>query len=153
MRLHRLGILLVGAALLLGTGAALAQQAGFTQDDRNRMIRMEQRFEQVDQRFKDLQLQVDQRFEQVDQRFKDLQLQMEQRFEQVQEQIRFIHQILVALLVMTLGSPFLVEFLRSRRERREQETLEQVRRLFVAMREEAAHDERLRHMLESAKLL
>ena len=73
--------------------------------------------------------------------------------EQVQEQIRFIHQILVALLVMTLGSPFLVEFLRSRRERREQETLKQVRRLFVAMREETVHDERLRHMLESAKLL
>ena len=114
----------------------------------NRVLleRMDQRFAQMDQRFDALQKQLDRRFTAV-------QLQMDQRFEQVQEQIEFIHQLLVALFVMTLGAPFLVEFLRNRREKREQETLEQVRMLFVAMREEAVHDERLRHMLESAKIL
>ena len=65
---------------------------GFTQEDRERVIRLEttltlfmeatdQRFEQVNQRFE----QVDQRFEQVDQRFIELREDMNIRFIELRE--------------------------------------------------------------------
>ena len=65
-------------------------ESGFSQEDRDRLIRMEatlqvfmqqvdKRFEQVDKRFE----QVDKRFEQVDKRFEELREDMNKRFEQV----------------------------------------------------------------------
>ena len=82
-----LGAVLILGFLLLGAEAVPAQQVGFTQADRERMIRMEQRFEQADQRFE----QVDQRFadmqRQLDQRFEALQVQLDQRFEAMQVQL------------------------------------------------------------------
>ena len=87
MGIRGLGAVLILGFLLLGAEAVPAQQVGFTQDDRERMIRMEQRFEQVEQRFE----QVEQRFEdmqrQLDQRFEALQVQLDQRFEAMQVQL------------------------------------------------------------------
>jgi len=68
----------------------LAEKTGFTQQDRERLVRLEatlkvfmqqvdKRFEQVDKRFE----QVDKRFEQVDKRFTELREDMNKRFEQV----------------------------------------------------------------------
>jgi len=52
---------------------------GFTQVDRERMIRLEVKFEEMDKRFE----QVDKRFEQVDKRLVELREDMNKRFEQV----------------------------------------------------------------------
>jgi hypothetical protein len=52
---------------------------GFTQMDRERMIRLEVKFEEMDKRFE----QVDKRFEQVDKRLVELREDMNKRFEQV----------------------------------------------------------------------
>ncbi len=79
----------------------LAEKTGFTQQDRERLVRLEatlkvfmqqvdKRFEQVDKRFTELREdmnkrfeQVDKRFEQVDKRFTELREDMNKRFEQV----------------------------------------------------------------------
>ena len=58
-------------------------ESGFSQEDRDRLIRMEATLQvfmqQVDKRFE----QVDKRFEQVDKRFEELREDMNKRFEQV----------------------------------------------------------------------
>ena len=85
--------LMGGVSWLLSHGAVYGQpRLGFTQEDRERIIRLEttltlfmeatdQRFEQVNQRFE----QVDQRFEQVDQRFIELREDMNIRFIELRE--------------------------------------------------------------------
>ena len=88
--------LMGGVSWLLSHGAVYGQETlGFTQEDRERIIRLEttltlfmeatdQRFEQVDNRFE----QVDKRFEQVDKRIVELREDMNKRFEQVDK--RFV---------------------------------------------------------------
>ena len=79
MRFSGIGVLVVGLGVLW-VSAVQAQQVGFTQADRERMVRIEttlqmfmestnQRFEQVNQRFAEQREDINQRFEQVDQRF------------------------------------------------------------------------------------
>jgi len=63
---------------------------------------MDKRFEQVDKRFE----QVDKRFEQVD-----------KRFEQVDKRFEFIQQIIIALIVISTGTPITIEILRRKREK------------------------------------
>ena len=79
MRFSGIGVLVVGLGVLW-VPAVQAQQVGFTQADRERMVRIEttlqmfmestnQRFEQVNPRFAEQREDINQRFEQVDQRF------------------------------------------------------------------------------------
>ena len=69
--------------LMSYTLPCFAQKTGFTQEDRERLVRLEATLkvfmEQVDKRFE----QVDKRFEQVDKRFTELREDMNKRFEQV----------------------------------------------------------------------
>ena len=104
-----------GVSLLLSHVAVFGQQTiGFTQEDRERIIRLEttltlfmeatdQRFEQVDKRFE----QVDKRFEQVDKRIVELREDMNKRFEQVDkrfEQMMNTLQLIAGIFtVLTLG--------------------------------------------------
>jgi len=60
--------------LLLGAGNGFAQN-GFTQEDRDRIIRTEVKIEEMNKRF-------EQRFEQMDKRFTELREDMNHRFEQ-----------------------------------------------------------------------
>jgi len=87
MRLRIVAVVLVCALIFT---AFCSSASEFTQEDRDRLIRMEatlqvfmqqvdKRFEQVDKRFE----QVDKRFEQVDKRFEELREDMNKRFEQV----------------------------------------------------------------------
>ena len=92
--------LMGGVSLLLSHGAVYGQQMlGFTQEDRERIIRLEttlnlfmeatdQRFEQVDQRLLELREDMNNRSEQVDQRLLELREDMNKRFEQVDK--RFV---------------------------------------------------------------
>jgi len=64
-----------------------AQGPGFTQEDRERLVRLETTLkvfmEQVDKRFAELRQDMNKRFEQVDKRFAELRQDMNKRFEQV----------------------------------------------------------------------
>ena len=92
--------LMGGVSLLLSHGAVYGQQMlGFTQEDRERIIRLEttlnlfmeatdQRLEQVDRRFIELREDMNNRSEQVDQRLLELREDMNKRFEQVDK--RFV---------------------------------------------------------------
>jgi len=77
-------IVLVGMMLLVPVCYA---ESGFTQADRDRLIRLEatlQTFmQQVDKRFEELREDMNKRFEQVDKRFEELREDMNKRFEQV----------------------------------------------------------------------
>ncbi len=91
--------LLGGVSLLLSHGAVYGQQMlGFTQEDRERIIRLEttlnlfmeatdQRFEQVDQRLLELREDMNNRSEQVDQRLLELREDMNNRSEQVDQRL------------------------------------------------------------------
>ena len=91
--------LMGGVSLLLSHGAVYGQQMlGFTQEDRERIIRLEttlnlfmeatdQRFEQVDQRLLELREDMNNRSEQVDQRLLELREDMNNRSEQVDQRL------------------------------------------------------------------
>ena len=80
MRLRIVAVVLVCAVIFT---AVYSSASEFTQEDRDRLIRMEATLQvfmqQVDKRFE----QVDKRFEQVDKRFEELREDMNKRFEQV----------------------------------------------------------------------
>jgi hypothetical protein len=76
-------ILIVLFILLFSIDVNAGKDIGFTQEDRERMIRMEttlqnhmqmtdKRFEQVDKRFEELREDMNKRFEQVDKRFEQM---------------------------------------------------------------------------------
>ena len=111
--------LMGGVSLLLSHVAVYGQQTlGFTQEDRERIIRLEttltlfmeatdQRFEQVDKRIVELREDMNKRFEQVDKRFVELREDMNKRFEQVDkrfEQMMNTLQLIAGIFtVLTLG--------------------------------------------------
>jgi len=113
------------------SNTALAGEVGFTQNDREFLIRLDERlnqidkrFEQVDKRFEQIELriselredmnkrfeQVDKRFEQVDKRFEELREDMNKRFEQVDQRFEAMIQLMMAIIgafagivVMSIG--------------------------------------------------
>jgi len=72
--------------LLLGAGNGFAQN-GFTQEDRDRIIRTEAKIEEMNKRFEQRFEQVDKRFEQMDKRFTELREDMNVRLEQTDKRI------------------------------------------------------------------
>jgi DNA anti-recombination protein RmuC len=79
---------------------------GFTQVDRERMIRLEvkfeemdKRFEQVDKRFAELREDINKRFEQVDKRFE----QVDKRFEQMTSMLYILSGIFTAMFTAVFG--------------------------------------------------
>lgn len=77
-------VILISVALhCITLQTVLAGNDGFTQKDRELMIRIDERLNQMDRRFK----QVDKRFEQVDKRFE----QVDKRFEQIYKQFDIVN--------------------------------------------------------------
>ena len=88
--------------LLLFISLSYGKEVGFTQEDRERLIRLEatlkafmretdRRFEQIDKRFE----QIDKRFEQVDKRFEDINKRfgdINKRFEDINKRIDELRQ-------------------------------------------------------------
>jgi TolA-binding protein len=113
-----MAMILVGMMLLSPVCYA---ESGFTQEDRDRLIRLEatlqtfmqqvdKRFEQVDKRIEDLREdmnkrfeQVDKRFEQVDKRFEELREDMNKRFEQMMTFLWILAGIFTALVAAVIG--------------------------------------------------
>ena len=82
------------------------------------------------------------RFEQVD-----------KRFEQVNGRFEFIQTILGILIMGVLAGPFIAEWLRRRREEREQRMWDELQRLLIAMRSLARKDPQVHEALEDSHLL
>ena len=100
--------------LLLG-GFVFSGESGFTQEDRERLIRLEATLrtfmEQTNERFKELREDVNKRFEQVDKRFEQVDRriselredmnarfeQIDKRFEQVNQELNRMVQVMVAI--------------------------------------------------------
>jgi tetrahydromethanopterin S-methyltransferase subunit G len=78
----------------------------FTLEDRDRILRIEQRLETMEQRFQQIDKrfeQVDKRFEQVDKRFEELRADMNARFEQQHNTIMMLIGVFTAITAATIG--------------------------------------------------
>jgi len=80
-------VVFVMLSFLLFSTQLFARQQGFTQEDRERLVRLEAALkvfmEQVDKRFKEFREDVNERFEQVDKRITELRMDINKRFEQI----------------------------------------------------------------------
>ena len=142
---------------LLLTIPCFAQEPGFTQADRERLVR-------VEATLKVFMEQVDKRFEQVDKRFAELREDMNKRFEQVDkrfEQMMTFLWILVAIFT-TLTAVVIGFAYWDRRTiicKARDEAIEAIekegrlRDLIRALRKLASEDKRLADVLESFGLL
>ncbi|WP_461833784.1 hypothetical protein [Desulfothermus sp.] len=92
------------------TVPCFAEKTGFTQEDRERLVRLEatlnvfmqqvdKRFEQVDKRFTELREDMNKRFEQVDKRFE----QVDKRFEQMMNFLWMLVGIFTTLTGVVIG--------------------------------------------------
>ena len=150
--------------IFLMVGGAFAQGVGFTQEDRERLIRLEatlktfmeqvdRRFEQVDKRIADLRADMNKRFEQVDKRFE----QVDRRFEQVTNFLWMLVAIFTALTAANIGFAYWDRRTIIRRAR--DEAIERIERegrlvdLIGALRELAKEDRKLAEILRGFRLL
>ncbi len=152
---------------LLTNGVA-AQNIGFTQDDRERLIRLEttlelfmqqtnQRFEQVDKRFTELRDDTNKRFEQIDKRFEELRADTNKRFEELMSFLWMLVGIFTALVIAVIGFAWWDR--RSSIQKAQAETIAALDRLGIgprlvqALREFAAEEPRLARSLRTCGLL
>jgi predicted nucleic acid-binding Zn-ribbon protein len=97
--------------ILMLTLSSLSQaQNGFTQKDRELLIQLNTRINEMEKRFADLREdmnkrfeQVDKRFEQVDKRFAELREDMNNRFGEMMTYIGILAAIFAAITVGTIG--------------------------------------------------
>jgi len=75
------------------------------------------------------------------------------RFEQVNGRFEFIQTILGILIMGVLAGPFIAEWLRRRREEREQRMWDELQRLLIVMRSLARKDPQVHEALEDSHLL
>jgi len=155
--------------------SCFAENTGFTQQDRERLVRLEailkvfmqqvdKRFEQVDKRIAELREDMNERFEQVDKRFAELREDMNKRFEQMdkrfEEVINFLWMlvgIFTTLTAAVIGFAYWDRRTIIRKARDEAiETIEREGRLkdlIMALRTVAKEDKKLATVLRSFGLL
>ena len=152
-----------------------AQKTGFTQEDRERLVRLEatlkvfmeqvnKRFEQVDKRFAELREdmnkrfeQVDKRFEQVDKRFTELREDMNKRFTQMMNFLWMLVAIFTTLTGVVIGFAYWDRRTIIRKARDEAvEIIEKegrLRDLIRALRALSEEDKKLANVLRNFGLL
>ena len=174
--------MLFGVACLvlafLSFSSALGQETGFTQEDRERLVRLEatlqvfmqqvdkrfeelredmnKRFEQIDKRFEQIDKrfeQVDKRFEQVDKRFEDVR----SRFEQLTSFLWILVAIFTTLTAVVIGFAYWDRRTIVRKARDEAvEAIEKegrLRDLIHALRRLASDDPKLAEVLRTFRIL
>jgi predicted PurR-regulated permease PerM len=157
-----LGLGVIFFAILLFTGNVFASKpVDFTQEDRDRIIRIETTLQvfmqQTDKRFESMQNQMDKRFEQVDKRLESMQNQMDKRFEQLTSFLWMIVSIFTTLVVAILG--FAIWDRRTIISRAKEEALEAVRAesklddILKAMRKISEVDSNWKTVLSQLNLL
>ncbi|RUM28698.1 MAG: hypothetical protein DSY32_04065, partial [Aquifex sp.] len=140
------------------------KETGFTQEDRERLIRLETTLkvfmEQVDKRFE----QIDKRFEQVDKRFEELRQDMNARFELMNKRFEQLYTFLwiITGIFTTLTATVIAFAYWDRRtiiRKAKEETLEHLERegklkkLIEVLREKAKNDKELETILRKYGLL
>ena len=136
--------------IMLFAGFTFAGEGGFTQEDRERLIRLEATL-------KTFMEQVDKRFEQVDKRFEELRQDMNKRFEQLHTFLWILAGIFTTLTVSIIGFAYWDRRTVIRKAR--EETIEHLERegllkkLLQALREKAKTDKDLEAVLKKYGLL
>jgi predicted PurR-regulated permease PerM len=157
-----LAVAVIFFAILLFTGNVFASKpVEFTQEDRDRIIRIETTLQvfmqQTDKRFESMQNQMDKRFEQVDKRLESMQNQMDKRFEQLTSFLWMIVSIFTTLVVAILG--FAIWDRRTIISRAKEEALDAVRAesklddILKAMRKISEVDSNWKTVLSQLNLL
>ncbi len=145
----RKAVWLLGLVLLPSAGA-WAQGVGFTQEDRDRLIRLEATLQVFMQ-------QVEKRFEQVDKRFEELREDMNRRFEQLTSFLWMLVGIFTTLTAVVIGFAYWDRRTIIRRARDEAvEAIEKegrVQDLVHALRRLAGEDPKLAEILRTFRLL
>ena len=161
MKLRIMAMILVWMMLLSPVCYA---ESGFTQEDRDRLIRLEatlqtfmqqvdKRFEQVDKRFE----QVDKRFEQMDKRIDDLREDMNKRFEQMMTFLWILAGIFTALVAAVIGFAYWDR--RTIIRRAKEETMEEMKKegllrsIIQVLKEMAPDNPKLAESLRKYNLL
>ena len=143
--------------LSLSGPVSLRAGEGFTQKDRELLIALKVKMEEMDKRFE----QVDKRFEQVDKRFEELRSDMNKRFEQVDkrfEQMMGFFRIMAAFsgsLIAALIGFVLWDRRTLLNEARRQSIayMEKNSTTLKILKEYAARDEKMREVLKSFRVL
>ena len=161
-------IICVLLLLLLTEIPCFSAQTGFTQEDRERLVRLEatlkvfmeqvdKRFEQVDKRISELREDMNKRFEQVDKRFEEMREDMNKRFEQMMTFLWMLVGIFTTLTAVVIGFAYWDRRTIIRKARDEAiEAIERQGRLndFIkALRAYASQDEKFASVLRSFGLL
>jgi len=153
------------------SNVALAGEVGFTQKDREFLIRLEERLNQMDKRFKQIELriselredmnkrfeQVDKRFEQVDKRFED----MNQRFESMIQLMTAIIGAFAGIVVVSIGFAIwdrrsMIRPFETKVKAIEEDLLEdknRLKKLIEALKQLAREDHKLAAVLRNFALL
>jgi nitrate reductase NapE component len=135
---------------LIFTVSSFAQEPGFTQEDRERLVR-------VEATLKVFMEQVDKRFEQVDRRFAELREDMNKRFEQMMTFLWILVAIFTTLTAVVIGFAYWDRRTIIRKAR--DEAIEAIERegkltdLIKALRQLASEDKKVRDVLRSFGLL
>jgi predicted PurR-regulated permease PerM len=148
-----------------------AKSTGFTQEDRERLIRLEatlqtfmeqtnRRFEDMNKRFEELREDMNKRFEQVDKRFEEMRDDMNKRFEQLYTFLWIITGIFTTLTLGVIGFAYWDRrtIIRKAKEESVEEvgrrfSLEQIKKLIEVLRELAREDEKVARVLRQFGLL
>jgi len=139
----------------------------FTQKDREMLIRVDERLNQMDKRFEELREDMNNRFEQIDKRFKELREDMNNRFEQVDKRFETFQALMIGV-VATFGAlvaaiigfalwdrrtmirPFETRIMEIDEKKEDRKNTE---RILEALRKVARSDRRLAEALKSVSLL
>ncbi|ROR03122.1 hypothetical protein [Desulfosoma caldarium] len=135
--------------VLTASGPLLAQEPGFTRQDRDLLIELRTRMLEIDKRFE----QIDKRFEQIDKRLE----QVDKRFDQLMHFLYILAGIFTSLVVAVIGFAYWDRrTIVSQAKKETKEDLEREGRLrdvILALREFAAKNEDLASILKSYHLL
>ena len=148
--MKRFALYLLLATLFTGIPAAASAQTGFTQQDRELLIKLNVKVEEMEKRFTERFEQVDKRFEQVDKHFSSITIIMAA----IIAAFAGIVGANIAIVVWdrrSMTRPF-----EEKTKKMEDEILENKERiasLIKALRELAPHDQKLAEVLRSFSLL
>ncbi len=164
-------ILSMFCAIFCLSSFALAAEVGFTQKDRELLIRLDERLNHVEIRLSELREDMNKRFEQVDKRFEQVDKRFEQvdkRFEQINKQFEFMLQIVMAIVgafaaivAVTIGFAIwdrrsMIRPFETKVKEIEKDILEDkkhLKKLIEALRQLAREDHKLASVLRNFALL
>ena len=137
----------------MGLQMGFAKGVGFTQEDRDRLIRLEAAL----QTFME---QTNKRFEDMNKRFEELREDMNKRFEQMMKFMELMLLIFTSLVVAVIGFAYWDRrtIIRKAKEESVEEvgrrfSLEQIKKLIEVLRELAREDEKVARVLRQFGLL